>query len=196
MGTLAGKCSLLQVKIKFLTLRNEMHPKVLRESVAVIANPFSIIFERSLQSSEVPGGWKRGNIVLIFKRGRKEDPENNCPVSLPSVLGKIMEQILSEALLRHMEDREEIWDSQHGFTKGQSCLPNPGAFHDGEIHQWAWEGFCLGSCKVFGTVPHNILLSKLERDEFDCCSLWWMRKWLDSCTRGWWLMSCPPSGYQ
>ncbi|RMC05483.1 hypothetical protein DUI87_18676 [Hirundo rustica rustica] len=77
-----------------------------------------------MAASEIPGDWKRGNIVPIIKKGRKKDPGNYCPDSLTSMLGKIMEQILLEAVLRHMEDREALQDSQHSFTKGKSCLTN------------------------------------------------------------------------
>ncbi|KFP76079.1 hypothetical protein N311_13040, partial [Apaloderma vittatum] len=87
---------------------DEIHPQVLKELAAEVARPLAIIFERSRQSGEVPTDWKMVNITPIFKKGTKDNPGNYRPVSLTSVPGKIMEQILLAAALSHIKSNQVV----------------------------------------------------------------------------------------
>ncbi|CAM5113306.1 unnamed protein product [Natator depressus] len=162
---------------------DELHPRVLKELAAVIAEPLAIIFENSWRTGEVPDDWKKANVVPIFKKGKKEDPGNYRPVSLTSVPGKIMEQVLKESILKHLHERKVIRNSQHGFTKGRSCLTNLIAFYD-EITGSVDEGkavdvLFLDFSKAFDTVSHSILVSKLRKYGLDECTIKWVESWLD-----------------
>ncbi|CAM4715659.1 unnamed protein product, partial [Lepidochelys kempii] len=159
-----------------------LHPKVLKELADVITEPLAIIFENSWRSGKVLD-WKKANVVPIFKKGKEEDPGNYRPVSLTSVPGKIMEQVLKESILKHLEERKVIRNSQHGFTKDKSCLTNLIAFYD-KITGSVDEGkvvdvLFLDFSKAFDTVSHSIVASKLKKYGLDEWTIRWIESWLD-----------------
>ncbi|KAK4806819.1 hypothetical protein QYF61_005615 [Mycteria americana] len=162
---------------------DEIHPRVLKELAEELTKPLSIIYQQSWLTGEVPADWRLANVTPIFKKGRKEDPGNYRPVSLTSVPGKLMEQIILSAITRHVENNQGIKPSQHGFRKGRSCLTNLISFYD-KVTRLVDEGkavdvVCLDFSKAFDTVSHGILLEKLAAHGLDRCTLCWVKNWLD-----------------
>ncbi|KAK4821972.1 hypothetical protein QYF61_006171, partial [Mycteria americana] len=162
---------------------DEIYPRVLKELAEVLTKPLSIIYQQSWLTGEVPADWRLANVMPIYKKGRKEDPGNYRPVSLTSVPGKLMEQIIPSAIARHVEDNQGIKPSQHGFRKGRSCLTNLISFYD-KVTRLVDKGKAvdvvyLDSSKAFDTISHSILLEKLAAHGLDGCTLCWIKNWLD-----------------
>ncbi|CAM5122323.1 unnamed protein product [Eretmochelys imbricata] len=94
-----------------------------------------------------------------------------------------MEQVLKETILKHVEERKMIRNSQHGFTKGKSYLTNLIAFYDeitGSVDMGKGvDMIYLDFSKFFDMVSHSILASKLKKYGLDEWTIRWIESWLD-----------------
>ena len=62
-----------------------IHPTVIYEIRHEIAQPLAMLFNRSLESSQIATIWKCANISPIHKKGRKNEVNNYRPVSLTCI---------------------------------------------------------------------------------------------------------------
>ena len=161
---------------------DEIYPRVLKECKEVISEPLASVFRKSLDSGKVPLKWRQANVVPIFKKGDKTLTANYRPVSLTSVVGKLMESVIARSIREHLDRHKLINDSQHGFTKGKSCLTNLLSFY-GKVYEAADNGniydiLYLDFSKAFDKVPHQRLLRKVRAHGIEGKILGWIRSWL------------------
>ena len=68
--------------------------KFIIDSAESIVKPSAYIFNLSIRSGVFPDDLKRAKIVPIYKKKAKTEPGNYRPVSLLSVISKVLERII------------------------------------------------------------------------------------------------------
>ena len=142
------------------------HPRILREAAGPLSTHLSRVFRHSLDTGQLPSEWKDGDVVPIFKKGSKQSPGNYRPVSLTSVLCKVMESIIRDNLMTYMTTSGQFHNAQHGFRPKRSCSSQllttledwSRAIENGDPVDVVYCDFA----KAFDSVPHLRLLRKLE----------------------------------
>ncbi|KAG8450956.1 hypothetical protein GDO86_003295, partial [Hymenochirus boettgeri] len=109
---------------------DKIHPRLLKELSSVLSRPLFLIFADSLMSGGVPLDWKKADVIPIFKKGSRSQPGNYRPVSLTSVVGKILESLIREHVLEYVSRTDIISSNQHGFRRNRSCQTNLLGFYE------------------------------------------------------------------
>ena len=144
---------------------DNISPRLLKKCCKSLVRPLTIIFNKSLQTGDVPTAWKEANVTPLFKKGDKTNPLNYRPVSLTSVVGKVFETIIRDALVKHATENAIIKIQQHGFMKKKSTLTNLLEYLN-VLTKAKDLGIpvdinYLDCKKAFDTVPHRRLIKKL-----------------------------------
>ena len=157
-------------------------PKLLMETVEQISIPLARVFNLSLKEGVVPFEWKEANIIPLFKKGSRNKSENYRPVSLMSVICKLLERLIKDHMVDFLVKHKLLNSSQHGFLKARSCLTNMLCFLE-EITKWIDVGspvdiIYLDFQKAFDKVPHQRLLLKLKAHGIGDSITDWIEQWL------------------
>ena len=140
---------------------DEIHPKFLKELVNFIVTPLTIIMNKLLQTGTLPKDWKMAHVSPLYKKGSKNIAANYRPVSLTSIVCKMMESIITKSLLvPHLKNL--FSEKQYGFISKRSTSTQLLHFldkcrdvmADGNVVDCIYFDFA----KAFDAVPHRRLI--------------------------------------
>ena len=157
---------LTSLKIDRSSGPDEIHPMMLKELANELATPVALLFNMSIQDGALPEDWKKAFVSPIFKKGARNLAVNYRPISLTSILCKVLENILRQEIMEHLLLHSLLSKKQHGFITGRSTVTQLLTYID-ECIQHIVNGDVVDAVyldfwKAFDTVPHRRLLGKLQ----------------------------------
>jgi hypothetical protein len=159
-----------------------IHPHVLSRCSSACAVPLAMIFNKSLQSGVIPEKWRLANVTALHKKGSRLDPGNYRPVSLTSVMCKVLERIVRDTLLDYLYANHLIAKEQHGFVRNKACITNLLESLDIITNSLAYKLWIdlilLDFAKAFDKVPHGRLVHKLRAYGITGVLLEWLADFL------------------
>ena len=112
--------SINHLKDKIIRTPENIPPYYIKHVIQSIIFPLSLIFNCSLELSDVPKQWKTSFIIPVHKKGNIHDALNYRPISLTSGFSRIYEHIVSVKILNHLFDNKLLTNKQFGFVPNRS----------------------------------------------------------------------------
>ena len=178
----AIKKHLLEINICKASGPDGINGRILKELAEQISPALKIMFEKSLSEGKLPHQWKEAHVIALFKKGNKKLANNYRPVSLTSLCCKLMEKMIRNSVVDHLEKQGLINKDQHGFRGGRSCCTQ--LLEVMEIWtKWfdlglPWDTIYTDFSKAFDSVPHHRLFKKVQAYGIQGNLLRWIENFL------------------
>lgn len=139
---------------------------VLQRCATSLAYPLSILFDKSLRECTLATPWKRATVNPIYKnKGQRSNPSQYRPISLLSNVGKILEKIVNDDIIKFLVSNKLITDKQFGFLPKIGSTDQLAYLHHELMcaveKKMQAIGLFVDFSSAFDSIPHVAILQKL-----------------------------------
>ena len=150
---------------------DEISIRFLRDALPVVTPYLTCIINTCIVTGVFPTAWKHSLVTPLYKSGASDDPGNYRPISLLSILSKILEKVIATQLTNFLESNNLINCTQHGFRPNLSTITaltkvTNTIYENMDNKKISLLALCDLS-KAFDSVSHNILLDKMYKMGID-----------------------------
>ena len=143
---------------------DNISPRFLKSFAHDLTDSCTFIFKLSMTSGKLPSSWKLANVTPVHKKEDKGKVNNYRPVSLLSVVSKVLERLIHNKVYPAILPL--LNDAHHGFRSKRST----GTQMVDVLHQWGEaldkgkqvDVLYLDFSRAFDVVPHRLLVHKLQ----------------------------------
>ena len=157
---------------------DKISARLLKDAVDVITPSLTALFNLSFQTRTFPSIWKTPKIILLFKKGDKQDASNYRPISILPTISKILEKAVHTQFYAYLTENNLISPNQFGFRLKPSTVTAASQLSDKILHSMDNGAVFLDLAKAFDTVNHTILLQKLSNCGVDDTAKAWFTSFL------------------
>ena len=138
--------------------------RFVKDAASVFKKPIGHIINLSIEKNVVPKDLKNARVVPLFKKHKRSEVGNYRPVSVLSVVSKILERAVYTQLEDYLVKKKLLFDFQSGFRSNfstDSCLAYLTDYIKTQTSKGLYTGMLmLDLQKAFDTVDHDILCKK------------------------------------
>ena len=164
---------------------DEIHPQILIELIDLVPKPPALLINKTMDEGYILQDWKMAYVSPRFKKGARDKAENYRPISLTSIVCKLMKHFVKNSIMTHMRAENLLSSKQYGFINGRSTTTQLLSYLDKYIDTNVSGGFVdtiyFDIAKAFDSVPHKRLLGKLKLYGINGKGLGWIEAFLSNC---------------
>lgn len=100
---------------------DETYNEHLKEAIHVLADTWRELFNKCIETNQIPSSWRTSIIKLIYKgKGNAQSPDSYRGIALSNTIAKVFTKIITKRMTKEVDHL--IPEEQFGFRKGRSTL--------------------------------------------------------------------------
>ena len=80
--------------------------EILKAGEDTISKALAKMYTKCLSERRIPTGWKNAKMVIIYKKGNKNDLKNYRPICLLSNIYKILTKVLTKRIEKTLDENQ------------------------------------------------------------------------------------------
>jgi len=169
--TFTTKINIIRKRLKTIGSNKSVEPDGIPSAILKLGGEAMIpylarLLDITVNNSTLPRDWKRAVVVPIHKGDDRSSARNYRPVSLTSLVCKSMEHVITGYIRQVWDDRDWLYEGQHGFRTGYSCksqiITVCQDILDALDEETRLDVIIIDFSKAFDLLPRDRLLKKIE----------------------------------